>query len=282
MSDTEPTIAALLQRRGVTKASITKLSTCLSEFEAMIDDPMTLGHAQKLLKKLESLDSEFKQQHFMVIDSIPEDDQLDADLAKEQNQLDEHDLIVDDLSLRLEKLIQDCSKSSTSGQRIASRRLTNLYEHLSHTSTLIGKLKGAPEEFDTLEQYQEQVAEYKAELSGIRHYVLSECTPTESDELMRSIVIDIDKLLFDIGLSIHKKTVKPSTSGSITSTKAKMVKLPKLDVPTFSGNILQWLTFWEQFSVSIHDRVDTTKPQKMAYLRQALKHGSAKNMVEVL
>ena len=72
---------------------------------------------------------------------------------------------------RLEKLIQDCSKSSTSGQRIASRRLTNLYERLSHTSTLT-------EEFDSLEQYQEQVAEYKAELSDIRHYVLSECTST--------------------------------------------------------------------------------------------------------
>ena len=140
------------------------------------------------------MDSEFKQQHLTVIDSIPEDDQLDDNLAKEQ---DEHDLIVDDLTLRLEKLIQDCSKSSTSGQRIASRRLTNLYERLSHTSTLIGKLKGAPEEFDTLEQYQEQVAEYKAKLSDIRHYVLSECTPTESDAHMKSIVVDIDKLLFD-------------------------------------------------------------------------------------
>ena len=46
---------------------------------------MTLGHAQELLKKLESLDSEFKQQHLTVIDSIPEDDQLDDNLAKEQH-----------------------------------------------------------------------------------------------------------------------------------------------------------------------------------------------------
>ena len=105
MSDTEPTTAALRRRRGVTKASITKLSTRLSEFEAKIDDPMTLGHTQKLQKKLEALDSEFKQQHLTVIDSIPEDDQLDDNLAKEQNELDEHDLIVDDLSLRLVKFI---------------------------------------------------------------------------------------------------------------------------------------------------------------------------------
>ena len=138
----------------------------------------------------------------MVIDSIPEDDQLDDNLTKEQDELDEHDIIVDGLSLRLEKLVQDCSpKSSTSGQRIASRKLTNLHERLAHTSTLIGKLKGAPEEFDTLEKYQEQV-EYKTELSDIQHYVLSECTPTESDTLLKSIVID--KLLFDNGLSIRE------------------------------------------------------------------------------
>ena len=47
--------------------------------------------------------------------------------------------------------------------------------------------------------------DYKIELSDIWPYVLSECTPTESDEFMKSIVVDIDKLLFDISLSIHKK-----------------------------------------------------------------------------
>ena len=69
-------------------------------------------------------------------ETIPEDVQLEDNLAKEQNELDGHDLMVEDLSLRLEKLIQDCpSKISTSGQSIASRRLTNLYERLTHDST---------------------------------------------------------------------------------------------------------------------------------------------------
>ena len=95
MSHTELTTAVLRRRRGVTKASTTKLSTRLSELEAKVEDPATLSHAQKLLTKLESLDSEFKRQHLMVIDSIPEDDQLDDNLTKEQDELDEHDIIVD-------------------------------------------------------------------------------------------------------------------------------------------------------------------------------------------
>ena len=39
-----------------------------------------------------------------------------------------------------------------------------------------------------------------------------------------------------------------------SDTSGKGVKLPKIDVPTFDGNILNWQSFWEQFSVSIHDR----------------------------
>ena len=77
---------------------------------------------------------------------------------------------------------------------------------------LIGRLTGLPEEYDILEQYQEQVAEYKTELSGIRHYILSECPPSESDALMKSIVVDIEKLLFDMSLSLRKKTAKSPTS----------------------------------------------------------------------
>ena len=42
------------------------------------------------------------------------------------------------------------------------------------------------------------------------------------------------------------------------------------------------LTFSEQFSIAIHDHVDITQLQKVAYLSQALKHGSARNMVEGL
>ena len=121
MSNPRLTTAALRRRRGVTKASITKLSTRLAELESNADDPATLGHAQKLLLKVGSLDAEFKQRHLAVVDSIPEDAQLDDHLAKEQDELDEHDLMIEGLSLRLEELAQDSpSKTSTSGSRIAS------------------------------------------------------------------------------------------------------------------------------------------------------------------
>ena len=60
------------------------------------------------------------------------------------------------------------------------------------------------------------------------------------------------------------------------------VRLPKLDVPTFDGDILKWTTFGEQFMVSVHDRPHLSKAEKLAYLRHSLKEGAAKNIIEGL
>ena len=59
---------------------------------------------------------------------------------------------------------------------------------------------------------------------------------------------------------------------SIASTDSRGVKLPKLDVPVFNGNILHWSTFWEQFTVAVHSRKDISDSEK----------GSAKNAIEGL
>ena len=60
------------------------------------------------------------------------------------------------------------------------------------------------------------------------------------------------------------------------------MKLPKLDVPTFDGNILHWRSFWEQFCISVHDRPNLSDPEKLVYLQQSLKNGSAKSAIEGL
>ena len=67
-----------------------------------------------------------------------------------------------------------------------------------------------------------------------------------------------------------------------THSDSKGVKLPKLDVPTFDGNILNWKCFWEQFSISVHDRSSLSNSEKLVYLQHALKDVSAKHVIEGL
>ena len=62
----------------------------------------------------------------------------------------------------------------------------------------------------------------------------------------------------------------------------KGVRFPKLEVPTFDGDILHWQSFWEQFCVAIHGRCDISDTQKLVYLQHSLKDGSTKSGIEGL
>ena len=71
-------------------------------------------------------------------------------------------------------------------------------------------------------------------------------------------------------------------ASSLPVPDSKGVRLPKLEVPTFDGNILNWRCFWEQFRVSVHDRSSLSDSEKLVYLQHSLKDGSAKNVIEGL
>ena len=88
------------KRRGVVKASITRLSSRLKEFESKVEEPTTQDHAQRLATKLETLDAEFKTHHFSLIDLIDDDD--DETLEKGQETLDQHDDDVTTLAVRIQ------------------------------------------------------------------------------------------------------------------------------------------------------------------------------------
>ena len=104
----------------------------------------------------------------------------------------------------------------------------------------------------------------------------------DADDLMQRHAI-LEKGFFDCSLLIKErlKTVHCSTASS-ASKDGNGVRLPKLDVPTFSGDILNWQTFWEQFCVSVHDRSHLSNAEKLVYLRQAVKDGSARRTIEGL
>ena len=60
------------------------------------------------------------------------------------------------------------------------------------------------------------------------------------------------------------------------------IKLPKINVPMFDANIMNWRTLWEQYNVSIHSRAHLTVDEKLAYLRHSLNQGPAKHVIEGL
>ena len=71
------------------------------------------------------------------------------------------------------------------------------------------------------------------------------------------------------------------TTASIASASFG-VKLLKISVPTFNGNIIEWRSFWEKFQVSIHKKEHLPDTEKLAYLKDALKDGPARTVIQGL
>ena len=104
------TLANHKKRRGVVRASLTRLGTKLGELEGSADQPDTLDHAKRLTARLECLDAEYKTHHYLIVDLTDDEGALEA----EQEALDAHDENVAQLGIRIQRLITACSKSPDS------------------------------------------------------------------------------------------------------------------------------------------------------------------------
>ena len=60
------------------------------------------------------------------------------------------------------------------------------------------------------------------------------------------------------------------------------VSLLRIEIPPFDGNILKWRLFWEQFQVAVHDKPHLREIDKLTYLRDAVKGGPARNVIQGL
>ena len=55
----------------------------------------------------------------------------------------------------------------------------------------------------------------------------------------------------------------------VSSFSMTDVKLPKLNLPVFNGDVLQWQSFWDQFVAAV-DSTDLPDVSKFSYLRASL------------
>ena len=86
--------------------------------------------------------------------------------------------------------------------------------------------------------------------------------------------------LLDLSTAVASAKLRsnPTSSSSTptgTSSYSDRTKLPAIDLPTFKGDVLQWPTFWQQFSASVDKRDDLPESTKLSYLRSAIKDPNA-------
>lgn len=156
---------------------------------------------------------------------------------------------------------------------------------LTKTITEAGALLAAEiQDLNDLYFYHEKLDEIFAKLSAKDELILDqmledaytdedyqvECNDIEQyRDKYRRIVLRIDNI------SREKTQSKDgdSTASIVTQTKKKTYKLPKIELRKFSGEAIDWLSWWNQFS-KINEDEELHVSDKFEYLVQCLEKGS--------
>ena len=65
----------------------------------------------------------------------------------------------------------------------------------------------------------------------------------------------------------------PVTAKSEPSTlSSSCVKLPKIDLPNFTGKLTEWIPFYDLFAAAVDSQASLTNAQKLQYLKASVKN----------
>lgn len=141
-----------------------------------------------------------------------------------------------------------------------------------------------------LEMRLQTIKEYwSAYVEG--YYELAKCVPSEKRSELPYFTEDHYCACEDVYLSLQGDIMdmlaaKTTTTSSIQQSSSSEVvtyhphvKLPVINLPSFSGNYEDWLTFHDMFSSMVHNNTSISKVDKMNYLKASL-HGDAESTIK--
>lgn len=116
--------------------------------------------------------------------------------------------------------------------------------------------------------------------NGIFDEILVTCDDTEYDKYEEESHEILDRLNAS---KIKMRTMRLQFNSNLGTanlqTNANIfghnVNLPKLNLPSYSGNVTEWISFCDLFTASIHDNKNLSDAQKLQYLKLSLKGDAA-------
>lgn len=144
----------------------------------------------------------------------------------------------------------------------------------SAITKLSEKISDTEIDLNEIELYTEKLSNLKTELNEIFNEILTDCKDEEVDKFIEER-IGIENNIDDLCLKIGRQRRKPNTlKPEVNSLES--IKLPKLNLPSFSGNIQDWLSFKDLFRASVHNNANLSDAQKLQYLKSSLKADAAR------
>ena len=94
-------------------------------------------------------------------------------------------------------------------------------------------------------------------------------------------MVKLDKAAKDAAPPPTETPPTPLSARDTSTTRDYRIKLPKLTIPSFDGDVAQWTSFWDSYDSAVHQNPSLNEVDKFNYLRSFLK-GAARDAVSGL
>ena len=123
--------------------------------------------------------------------------------------------------------------------------------------------------------YRKSLVEKIEVLSGFDELIIGMTEEADIEEEMLKcddIKDNIQEMIFRIDMQLVKES-KPTPMPSFfpTTNESKSAKLPKLSLPVFTGNPIEYQSFWDSFEASVHGDSKLDDVVKFSYLKSVLR-----------
>ena len=132
----------------------------------------------------------------------------------------------------------------------------------------------------------ERLSEHRGAYVQLRDRIISLLADEETENELccwREFLGEIDQALDAAHEYLNEEchSEEQSSKGSVRkdSHQSSNLKLPRIELPKFSGDVLKFQNFRDQFEAAVHDNADLPNVQKFTYLRSVLT-GNALQTIE--
>ena len=280
-------ITSVRRRRGIIRGRLTRIERDIADLEhkeELADQDQR--KVERLLEQIKDNDASFETRHLEVLDLIKEDDE--DTLKQEEEVFDEHVNRVAELTGRLERLNipgEVTATRSTTAAPDPSGKLAKRLKFLEQQGEAIAKSTRSPPSGTEdhpklwLQKCQKDIGLLTAQLFAITGEILA---MPEEDTALLTNVTSIQGSLSELDFEIVRQLYLLQDTKPSEVPLEPTVELPKISVPTFHGDVLNWAVFWEQFEMAIQNNRKLHNAQKLTYLRDMVEGGPAQRVIQGL
>ena len=99
-------------------------------------------------------------------------------------------------------------------------------------------------------------------------------------ETLHECVLKVDRFLNATPPDVSAPTIAAATPP--TDVRINRIKLPKLQLRSFNGDLTKWTAFWESFESAVHNNSELSEVEKFNYLNSLLERSAVSGCKQLI